>query len=69
MDQGYEGASDEGVTALPMIPAPQHLTRGMHDTRTTIPWGAAQVVSAGQTSAHPRMKVTPHLEVKTMPPM
>ena len=58
----------KGVTALLMIHVPQHLARGVHTTCAAIPQGTTQAASARQTSAFPRMKVTPCLEVKKMPP-
>ena len=69
MDQGYEGDSDEERSdSTPMIRAPQHLARRVHATHALIPQGAAHVASAGQTSAHPRMKVALCLEVNNTPP-
>ena len=70
MDQGYKGDSDEaGSDSTPDdLSSPASSQGGVHTTCAAIPWGATQVASAGQTSAHPRMKVALCLEVKNMPP-
>ena len=69
MDQGYKGDSyEERSNSTPMIHIPQRLAQEVHATCTIIPWGAAQMASAGQTSAHLRMKVALCLEAKSMPP-
>ena len=57
------------VIVLSMAHAPQHLARGACAPCTATPQDVTPVVSAGQTSACPRMKVTMCRGMRRMSPM